>query len=282
MADLLSAATRQLDEAGLPSPRVDAELLAAEVFDIPRGRLALTDQVPADRAQAYTAAVARRSRREPLQHITGTAYFRRLTLAVGPGVFVPRPETELLVDWLLDALAGRQRPRVVDLGTGSGALALAVATELPTAEVHAVEADATALAWARRNQEAIGCTVALHHADMATWTPSWAGTADAVVANPPYVPAATEVDAETAHDPVAAVYAEGAGLAGVALVAAAAARLLRPGGVLACEHDASQGESAPALLRDLGGWTSIIDHRDLAGRPRYVTASTDVGGRTIW
>lgn len=279
LAELLAAATERLVAAGVPTPRVDAELLAVATFGIPRGRLALTEEVPAEQAPRYTAAVARRCRREPLQHITGTAHFRRLTLAVGPGVFVPRPETELLVDWLVAVLADVPRPRVVDLGTGTGALAFAVATELPAAEVHAVEADEAAYLWACHNRAEIGCAVELYRVDMADWTPPWAGTADAVVANPPYVPTSTAVDAETAHDPSRALYAGADGLAGVAAVAAAAARLLRPSGVLVCEHDASQGESAPALLRDLGGWGDISDHRDLAGRHRYVTAISS-GERT--
>ncbi|MPY81442.1 MAG: methyltransferase, partial [Actinophytocola sp.] len=200
-------AADRLAEAGLATPRVDAELLAAHVLGIPRERLGLAESVSASHADAYQAAVERRCRREPVQHITQVAHFRHLELAVGPGVFVPRPETEVLVDWLLGSLAGSPSPLVVDLCTGSAAIALAVATEHAGARVHAVEADDLAHWWACRNVAAVaGGSVRTHLADICHWFPVWAGTVDAVTANPPYVPVGAYVQAEAGRDPERALY----------------------------------------------------------------------------
>lgn len=269
--DAVAAARARLAGAGVDSPGADADVLAAHVLGVSRNRLALVTGFDDAQARAYAELVERRARREPLQHITGVAYFRRVELAVGPGVFVPRPETELLVDQVLAEVATRPgRPLVVDLCTGSGAIAVAVADEAPDAEVYAVEADAAAHAWAARNVAGTGVELRLGAA--ADCLPELTGRVDVVVANPPYVPAGTPLPAEVGADPETALYAGADGLDGVRTVAYAAARLLRPGGQLVCEHDDTHGESAPALLRDLGGWTNIRDHRDLAGRPRFVVA----------
>lgn len=268
--DAVAEAARRLAAADVDSPRADAEVLAAHVLGVARSRLALAGGFDDAHAAAYADLVERRIRREPLQHITGVAYFRHLALAVGPGVFVPRPETELLVDHVLGEVTGRSgRSVVVDLCTGSGAIAVAVATECPGVEVHAVELDAAAYAWAARNVDGTGVELRLD--DAADCLAELAGGVDVVVANPPYVPAGTPLPAEAGADPVRALYAGVDGLDGVRMVAASAARLLRPGGLLVCEHDDSHGESVPALLRDLEGWTGTRDHRDLAGRPRFVT-----------
>lgn len=271
----LAAAARRLAAAGLEAPRADAEILAAHVLGVAPARLALTEAFTEAQAVAYDTAIGRRAAHEPVQHITGTAYFRHLALAVGPGVFVPRPETESLAGWVVDALAGRDDAVVVDLCTGSAAVALAVATERPGVHVHvhAVEVDPDAHAWARRNVDAVAPdAVRLHLGDARDALRELDGGVDVVVANPPYVPAGAEVPADVHRDPGRALYAGADGLDGVRLVAEAAARLLAPGGLLACEHDDGHGEAAPALLRRLGGWTGVRDHDDLAGRPRFVTA----------
>ncbi|MBO0827964.1 MAG: peptide chain release factor N(5)-glutamine methyltransferase [Streptosporangiales bacterium] len=269
--DAVAEAACRLAAAGVDSAGADAAVLAAHVLGVPRDRLALAGGFDDAQARAYADLVGRRAGREPLQHITGVAYFRHLALAVGPGVFVPRPETELLVDHVLAEVAARPgRSLLVDLCTGSGAIAVAAATETPGVEAHAVELDAAAYAWARRNVEGTG--VRLHLGEAADCLPGLDGRVDVVVANPPYVPAGTPLPAEVGADPACALYAGADGLDGVRTVAAAAGRLLRPGGLLVCEHDDSHGESAPALLSDLEGWTGIRDHRDLAGRPRFVTA----------
>ena len=145
------AASDLLRAGGVASPERDADLLLAHVLGVDLGRLPLVDDLGSPEQQAYDALVARRAAREPLQHLTGTAAFRHVELAVGPGVFVPRPETELLAGWAIDHLLALERPVVVDLCTGSGAIARAIADEVPGADVHAVELDEGALAWAERN-----------------------------------------------------------------------------------------------------------------------------------
>ncbi|HVU92138.1 MAG TPA: methyltransferase, partial [Jatrophihabitans sp.] len=180
------------------------------------------------------------------------------------------PETELLVDAVLSGL--RAGDVAVDLCSGSGALALALAAELPGLEVVAVEADADALAWLRRN--AAGTPVTVVDADVAAGPllPELAGRVAAVVSNPPYVPAGTEVGAEVRHDPPVAVFAGPDGLAVIPHVIARAAELLRPGGVLAVEHDDTHGTAVPDLLAADGRWEQVAGHLDLAGRPRFATA----------
>lgn len=214
--------------------------------------------------------ITRRAAREPLQHIVGRAPFRRLELAVGPGVFVPRPETELLVDAVLPHLRATAAPLAVDLCSGSGALAAAIADEVPGAAVVAVENGPDALPWLRRNAGDV--TVLAADVRDEAWTARYAGRADAVVSNPPYVPAGVEVSPEVRADPAVAVFAGPDGLDLMSSVIHAAAVLLSPGGVVAIEHDDTHGEAVPELLRADGRFTRIAAHRDLAGRPRYATA----------
>ena len=271
--DLLARATRELREAGVASPEHDASELLAHVLGTTRGQLVLVDEVPEERAGQYAALVARRVRREPLQHLTGVAWFRHVELRVGPGVFVPRPETELLAGWAIDQAAGIDSPVLVDLCTGSGAVAKALADEVPAAAVHAVELDEAAHAWAARNLEGTG--VDLRQGDMSTAFDDLAGTVDVVTCNPPYIPLdAWESVAPEArdHDPHLALFSGDDGLDALRVLEARAALLLRPGGVVGAEHADQQGESAPAVFAATARWTEIRDHRDLAGRPRFVTA----------
>jgi release factor glutamine methyltransferase len=274
VGELLSAATARLAAAGVGSPRVDAELLAADLFDVERPELLmhLSDEVDAAIAAEYESFVERRAAREPLQHITGLAPFRYLLLEVGPGVFVPRPETELLVDAVLTRLSGIEAPVVVDLCSGSGALAVAVEDELPTASITAVEADPDALVWLGRNTEESGVRVVAGDVRDPELLAELRGRVDAVVSNPPYVPDATAVDPEVRADPALAVFAGTDGLALVPHVVARAAELLRAGGVLVMEHDETHGEAVPALLAADGRWGEVTDCPDLTGRPRYVVA----------
>lgn len=278
----VAAAMRRLAGAGVDSPRADAELLAAHVLGIPRGRLALADAMSPAQRERYERLVAARAARVPLQHLTGTAPFRRLDLAVGPGVLVPRPETELLAQWALDAALDLPlaTPVVVDLGSGAGALALAIAQERPDARVYAVEDDPDALVWLRRNaadRAAAGdppIEVVAGDATDPSVLDRLDGTVDLVVCNPPYVPDGTAVAPEVAgHDPARAVFAGSDGLAVIRAVVPRAAALLRPGGMLALEHDDNHGEVVPALLRRDGRFDRVADHRDLAGRPRFATAT---------
>jgi len=213
-------AQRILTDAGVESPRVDAELLAAHVVGVPRGRLPMVPLVDPPVVEALRLLVSRRAKRVPLQHLTGTAAMGPIDVAVGPGVFIPRPETELLLTWGLAALDGVTQPLVVDLCTGSGALALAVAHARPDAQVHAVERDPVALSWARRNADlratAGDTQVALYAGDVADpgLLSALEGMAHLVLCNPPYVPDGALLPPEVAwHEPAAAVFAGHDGLA---------------------------------------------------------------------
>lgn len=274
---LLAHATSRLAEAGVENAHRDAELLLAHVLGVGLGELGLLDlrgfTPSGDQLAAYDALVVRREAREPLQHLTGTAYFRHVELAVGPGVFVPRPETELLAGWAIEQARGVESPVVVDLCTGSGAVARAIVDEVPHARVYAVELDPAAHAWAERNLAGTG--VELRQGDMADAFDELAGQADVVVCNPPYIPleAWESVAAEARdHDPHLALFSGDDGLVAMRVLERRAAFLLAPGGVVGAEHADVQGESAPAVFAATGRWTEVRDHRDLAGRARYLTA----------
>jgi release factor glutamine methyltransferase len=258
---------------------VDAELLLAHVLAVPRARLLTLDDVPEDDAARFAGLLAQRADRVPLQHLTGRAPFRHLELAVGPGVFVPRPETEQLVGWALERLAGLAEPVVVDLGSGSGAIALSLAHEHPGARVTAVEHDPGAIEWTRHNAAARAAAgdrpVEVIAGDMtdAALLRELDGTVDLVVSNPPYVPDGARVPREVAdHDPPLALWGGPDGLDVVRGLLVTAARLLRPGGWLGIEHADQQGAALPALVRAHGAFTDVEDHPDLAGRPRFTTA----------
>jgi release factor glutamine methyltransferase len=258
---------------------VDAELLLAHALGSTRTGLLTRDDVPAAAAARFADLVEQRAGRVPLQHLTGRAPFRHLELAVGPGVFVPRPETEQLAGWALAQLTALPAPVVVDLGSGSGALALAIAQEHPGARVTAVERDPVAVEWTRANaaaRAAAGDTpVTVVDGDMTDpgLVQELDGTVDLVVSNPPYVPEGARLPREVAdHDPPLALWGGPDGLDVVRGLLRTAARLLRPGGALGIEHADQQGTAVPALVRASGGWTAVEDHPDLAGRPRYTTA----------
>jgi release factor glutamine methyltransferase len=271
--ELVASAAARLDASGVPSPEHDAAELLAHVLGTDRARLALVDDVPPSAQERYDGLVARRAQREPLQHLTGEAWFRHVRLEVGPGVFTPRPETELLAGWAVDEARKRTAPVVVDLCTGSGAIAKAVADEVPGARIHAVELDEPAYHWAERNLAGTG--VDLRQGDFGTAFDDLAGAVDVVVCNPPYVPLeAWESVAPEArdHDPHLALFSGADGLDAIRVLAVRAALLLRAGGVLGVEHADVQGESVPAVLTATGRWADVRDHRDLAGRPRFTTA----------
>ncbi len=269
----VAQATQRLADAGVPSPRFDAEELAAFVHGVKRGELHRVEDSDFD--ARYWEAVARRENREPLQHITGRAFFRYLELQVGPGVFVPRPETESVVGWAIDAVRAMDvaEPLIVDLCTGSGAIALALAQEVPRSRVHAVELDEGALEWTRRNTA--GSRVRLHAGDARTALPELNGQVDLVVSNPPYIPLTEwEYVAPEArdHDPQLALFSGEDGLETIRGIERAAHRLLRPGGVVVVEHADTQGGQVPWIFNEDTGWADAADHRDLNNRPRFTTA----------
>lgn len=276
--ELQRAAGARLASAGVASPEHDAAELLAHLLGTDRGRLVMVDEVPDAVAETYDALVARRAAREPLQHLTGLAHFRRVTLQVGPGVFVPRPETELLAGWAIEAatLLGDEQqgaPVVVDLCTGSGAIAASIADEVPGARVHAAELDPLAVEWAARNLTGRG--VDLVQGDLADAFDELAGTVDVVVCNPPYIPldAWESVAAEARdHDPHLALFSGADGLDAIRVLEGRAARLLKPGGVVGFEHADAQGSAAPAVFAASGRWSEVRDHDDLTGRARFTTA----------
>lgn len=289
MSDAVSAATVRslrdetvavLASAGVPDPEVDAELLIGHVLDVSRGRVqalvVLDAPVPEGDSARVREVAARRAAREPLQHITGRAPFRAMELAVGPGVFVPRPETEQVVQFAIDALRAvpTAEPVAVDLGTGSGAIALAMATEVLHARVFAVENSPEAFPWTQRNiAESSAGNIHAVFADLADALPELDGTVDVVISNPPYVPNdAIPRDPEVRlFDPAAALYGGEDGLDVVRIISGVAARLLRPGGTLVLEHGELQG----AAIRDIltsDGWHAAATHRDLTTRDRATTA----------
>jgi release factor glutamine methyltransferase len=269
--EVLAAAAARLSQAGVASPDHDAAELLAHVLGTERSRLPLVDEVGAADLASYDALVARRAAREPLQHLTGLAHFRHLSLAVGPGVFTPRPETELLAGWAIEHAHLLPEPVVVDLCTGSGAIAAAVMDEAPHAEVHAVELSPQAITYAQANL----ADVDLRQGDAFTAFDDLLGQVDVVVCNPPYVPLeAWESVAPEArdHDPHLALFSGADGLDAIRVLAVRAGELLRPGGVVGVEHADVQGESVPAVFSATGRWTEVRDHPDLTGRARYTTA----------
>ena len=280
LLDEVAMAATRLADAGVESPRTDAELIAAHLHGVARGALHTVPDAAFD--PRYWDDVARRASREPLQHITGRAYFRYLELEVGPGVFVPRQETEVMTGWAIEALGDMDiaEPVVADLGTGSGAIALAIAQEAPRARVHAVEADPLARQWAERNiaRCAAGAPhtagrVTLHGDDFATALPDLSGAVDLVITNPPYIPAGAWVPPEVGeYDPATALWAGEDGLDSIRVIERVARRLLRGGGLVAVEHGAPQGAAVYWVFAEEHGWRGTRNHCDLAGRDRFVTA----------
>jgi release factor glutamine methyltransferase len=278
LSDEIARATARLAAAGIPSPRADAEELAAFVHGVKRAELHSVPDASFD--ARFWEGIARREAGEPLQHITGRAFFRYLELRVGPGVFVPRPETEVVAGWAIDTLRTMDvgDPLVVDLGTGSGAIALSIAQEVPRARVHAVEKDPKAYVHATRNVEELDerGRVRLHLGDFADALRDLDGTVDLVISNPPYIPMSEwEYVPEDVRDfdPAAALWGGGDdGLDAMRVVERTARRLLRPGGWSAVEHSDLQGNPVYWIFAEENGWRDMRNHKDLTGRDRFVTA----------
>ncbi|MDT0259785.1 peptide chain release factor N(5)-glutamine methyltransferase [Jatrophihabitans lederbergiae] len=274
----LRAAVEVLAATGAGSPRVDAELLLAHLLGRSRTQLLLAGGLDAGTAVRYRELVGQRAEGIPLQHLTGTAPFRHLELVVGPGVFIPRPETELVLELATAQL--RVAGTVVDLCAGSGAIALAVAQEYPAARVVAVERSAAALEWLRRNATARAAAgdrpIEVVPADVTDpgLLAGLTGSVDVVLSNPPYVPERlrAELSVEVSHDPDEAVFAGEDGLALMPGLLRTAARLLRPGGLAVIEHDESQPKSMTRLLIEGQSWHTVAAHTDLAGQARFATA----------
>ncbi|SDQ82703.1 peptide chain release factor N(5)-glutamine methyltransferase [Microbacterium sp. cf332] len=280
LTEVLRAATAELAAAFVPTPQVDAELLAAHVLGIGRGELSAAvfrgDAIEASAAAELSHLIARRAAREPLQHLTGVAPFRHLELRVGPGVFVPRPETESVAQIAIDllrAVAGPE-PVAVDLGTGSGAIALSLATEVPHARVHAAENSVDAFIWTKENFALVGAPNArLAFIDLEHAFPELDGTVSVLVSNPPYVPDdAIPRDPEVRlWDPPVALYGGADGLDVVRTLSRVGLRLVHPGGSIVIEHGELQGAAIRGILT-ADGWSAAATHPDLTLRDRTTTA----------
>ncbi|WP_018295787.1 peptide chain release factor N(5)-glutamine methyltransferase [Corynebacterium lubricantis] len=274
---LLDDATARLTSAGVDSPEVDARILAAELLGIRPIQVALVEDLPADFEGRFEAWVTRREAREPLQHIVGTAPFGPLDLEVGPGVFIPRPETEVLADWAVGRIALLDEPIVVDLGTGTGALALYIASQRPDARVIAVEKSAEAREFARRNAELAGgsSSISIVAGDMTDpeLLRDLDGTVDLVVSNPPYVPEAEDLQKEVYVDPHQAVFSGADGMDAIRGLVPVAARLLKPGGGLGIEHDDTTSMDVLDVVAAHGQFNEPAVPQDFTGRDRFVIAS---------
>lgn len=271
MRQVIADAADALAAAGVGSPRVDAELLAAHAAGVDRWRVAFLEP-DTEFATRYRDLVAQRAQRVPLQHLTGTAAFGPIAVHVGPGVFVPRPETESLLEWVL-AQSLSAAPVIVDLCTGSGALALALAHSVTNARVVAVDDSDEALAYARRN--IAGTTVEVRRADVTSdgVLGDLDAAVDVLVSNPPYIPDGSELEPEVAqHDPAHALFGGPDGMTIIDSLAGVAARLLKPGGVCAVEHDDTTSQRTVDAFVRTGDFVDVTARHDLAGRPRFVTA----------
>ena len=278
--EMRARAAEMLSLVGIADTEVDADLLIGHVLGQSRGQVQaagiLRTKLSETDAAAILGLIDRRAAREPLQHITGRAPFRSLELSVGPGVFVPRPETEQVAQLAIDALRSMADPEPigVDLGTGSGAIALALATEVPRARVWAVENSPEAFRWTERNFAKVGAVNAtLVFGDLADALPELDGSVAVVISNPPYIPADAIPRSPEVRlfDPAHALYGGPDGLDVVRQVSRAALRLLHPGGTLVIEHGEMQGTEIRALLAT-DGWRATATHRDLTTRDRATTA----------
>ena len=268
----LASAANLLREAGVDSPEVDARLLAAHVLGVAPMQLMFAD-VTADFDERYTELVARRAAREPVQHIVGTAPFFGVDLAVGPGVFIPRPETEVLAEWAVHKLIDApSAPTVVDLGSGTGALAIAVARARPDAAVYAVEQSGTAREYLQRNVDSLAPQVNVVAGDMTDPGLLTGVRADVVVSNPPYVPETPELQDEVYADPHEAVFSGADGMAAIRGLVPVVKQMLKDGGAVGIEHDDTTSEAVQAELH-AGGFAHVRAMKDMTGRARFVTAS---------
>lgn len=274
---LVREATQRLIAAGAQSPMAEARTLLAHVLDTDPARLIVAPVPDPAQVDRFLALVDRRIEGVPLQHLTGEAWFRTVRLRVGPGVFIPRPETEVMTGWAIDRITelrhSVEEPVVVELCAGSGAISLAIATEAPGCRQLAVELSGAAYPFLADNLTGSGVEVV--EGDMADALPEWDGRVDLIICNPPYVPldayfGVTEEVRE--HEPELALFSGSDGLDAMRVLADRGARLLRRGGLLAAEHAEVQEHSAPAVFIDQGSWDRVRDHRDLTGRPRFVTA----------
>jgi release factor glutamine methyltransferase len=278
LSEALAFASEKLSAAGVPSPQADATWLLCHILETDRSdlltRITFNQELAAEQLEAFLFALVRREKREPLQHITGKAAFRSLELSVGPGVFIPRPETEQVVQYAIDYLRQLPRPGVaIDLGTGSGAIAIAMAVEVPQTKVYAVELSQAAFDYAAKNIEANAAAVELRLGAMQEVVSDLVGELDVVISNPPYIPdSAIPIDPEVRNfDPELALYGGEDGLDVIRDISGISAALLRAGGLLVLEHADGQSDAIRELLLT-DGWLSVSAFQDATMRYRTITA----------
>ncbi|MCQ9333161.1 peptide chain release factor N(5)-glutamine methyltransferase [Corynebacterium phoceense] len=271
----LRSAAERLRASGVPSPEWDARLMAAYLTHTGHMDIPLHEEPMPGFDVAYEALVARREHREPLQHVLGVAWFGSLELEVGPGVFIPRPETEVLAEWGVRQLRGMDSPLVVDLCTGSGALAAYIAHEAPNARVYAVELSDAAFSYAQRNLADSGVTLIQGDVTDLEILAELNGSVDLLVTNPPYVPETDDLEPEVYADPHEAVFSGTDGMTLIRQMVPTVSRLLKPRGRVGIEHDDTTSSLVQAALHDAGGFTAIKPLTDLTGTPRFVTALRD-------
>ena len=278
ISEALESATDKLTSAGVTSPSVDAELLGCFVLGIERSALTMLslreELFPEDKIVQFETSVARRVKREPLQHITGLAPFRHIELHVGPGVFIPRPETEQLVELAIESIKKIEKPLVVDLCSGSGAIAISLATELEGSRVFSVELSEQAFEFLSNNYQKYGLdTKSAKNEDLANAFDELEAQVDLVISNPPYIPdSAVPVDLEVQlHEPSLALYGGEDGLDVIRRISDRALYLLKPSGLLLLEHADTQAQAISQLLLNQG-WQEVISSQDLAGKDRMISA----------
>ena len=278
LSEALALASERLSAAGVPSPQADATWLLCHILETDRSdfltRITFDQELTAEQKLAFDVALTRREKREPLQHITGTTAFRSLELKVGPGVFVPRPETEQVVQYAIDFLRQLPMPgKAIDLGTGSGAIAISMAFEVPQTKVYAVELSEDAHNYAAHNIAANNVSVELRLGAMQEAVGDLVGRLDVVISNPPYIPdAAIPSDPEVRdYDPDLALYGGEDGLDVIRDISGIAAALLRPGGLLVLEHADGQSDAIRELLLN-DGWFGVSAFQDATMRYRTITA----------
>lgn len=271
---VIGAAEAALAEAGVGSPRVDAELLAAHAAGTERGQLILAETGP-EFLDRFHGLIAQRAKRIPLQHLIGTAAFGPVTVHVGPGVFIPRPETESLLEWVVEQELSSPAV-VVDLCTGSGALALALANRWPDARVIAVDDSEDALRYARRNVAATPVELVRADVTAAALLTELDGQVDLLVANPPYIPDGADLEPEVVeHDPAHALFGGHDGMVVINSIVGHTARLLRDGGRCAVEHDDATSALTVEAFTRTGQFVDVTPRNDFTGRPRFVSATRE-------
>lgn len=273
VSQAIACTTARLEQAGIASAVGEARSLVSFATQSPPSQLALIEGLTCGQQTTLESSLRARLSGTPLQHITGRAYFRTVSVSVGPGVFIPRPETEVLTGWAINQLKHKQGSRrVVELCAGSGAISLAIATEVDNCEQWAVELSPTAYQYLLSNLTDSAVTSVL--ADMGDALEELNATIDLVIANPPYISEAQRgiLPADVYHDPVEALFSGTQGLEAITVVARVAARLLKPAGVLGCEHGETQSDAVSRILNQ-AGFIDIHDWTDLNNQPRFATAT---------